>query len=845
MNSTATPVKQDARAEVAAVHMKPRLQEMLASLRLDITYERADGDHLFYRDDAGREVEVLDFVGGFGSLLLGHSHPELVAEAQHLLAAGRPVYVQGSNREYAQRLAVELSRRAGGDYSVVFGNSGAEGVEAAMKHAMFQTGSKTFIALEGAFHGKTLGALQLTHNPFYREAFAVPGIRVLHVAPDDIDALEDAFEKAGSEIAGFVYEPVLGEGGVRPLLPEFAQRAAALCRKSGAALIADECQTGLGRTGHFLASETLGVEPDYIVLSKALGGGLAKISACLVRRESYRDRFDLRHTSTFADDDYSCAIALKTLELIDGDFLKTVRCKGDAFLAQLRHLKDDYPDVIREVRGAGLMLGVEFHPFDRSEGFILRYLSSQEELVKLIAGYLLRVHRIRVLPMLSDPFTMRLQPSALLTDADAARFVRALKDVCARLRANDVVGLARFLKRTGEKAELPGPVIAREQGKFFAYNRDRFWRREKEMPKRRVAWLCHLVDSDDLVSLEPGLSRIPAADREAILKQTAGSVAPVLMSSVDIRSRAGEAVRLDSIMLPFTSSWVKSCMDAGDLRLARTLVQHGVDLARRLGCSMAALGQYTSIITANGTRLDSGDMGLTTGNSYAVGLAMEAVTRAMRNRGIDPSSATLAVVGAAGNIGRTCATIMAQRFRKTVLIGSDTPGARARLQPLADKLSGDAVRFETDLRAVRGADVVVSATNAAAPPLCAAHFQPHAVVCDLSVPVSVHPDAPRERPDALFIKGGVARLPFGDDLELPGFPLPHGQTFACMAEGILLGMDGVSNREFTGSLRPRRVLDVWRIARRHGFELAGYKTECVLGLEENHAPQNSAATASH
>src|SRR6185295_11610188 len=162
---------------------------------------------------------------------------------------------------------------------------------------------------------------------YYRRPFATTAFDVVRVRPNDTAALEAAFATAGA-IAGFIFEPVLGEGGVRPLSPAFAKRAAELCAVSDIPFIADECQTGLGRTGTFLASEWLGVQPDYIVLSKALGGGLVKISATLIARRRYADEFDLLHTSTYADDDPSCAVALETLGLIDDAALATCAAKG-------------------------------------------------------------------------------------------------------------------------------------------------------------------------------------------------------------------------------------------------------------------------------------------------------------------------------------------------------------------------------------------------------------------------------------------------------------------------------------------------------------------------------------
>ena len=193
--------------------IKPQLCQLLDLLRVGVVFERAQGDYLYHRRN-GEEIGVLDLVGGYGSLLLGHHHPVLVAEAQRLLAEGRPIHSQGSRHDLAGRLARELSRRAGGDYRVVFANSGAEAVEAAMKHAMLETGRRTFIALEKGFHGKTIGAVQLTASQDYREPFMISGLTVRRVRANDITHLEQTFAQVDG-LAGFVFEPVQGEGGVR------------------------------------------------------------------------------------------------------------------------------------------------------------------------------------------------------------------------------------------------------------------------------------------------------------------------------------------------------------------------------------------------------------------------------------------------------------------------------------------------------------------------------------------------------------------------------------------------------------------------------------------------------
>jgi acetylornithine/succinyldiaminopimelate/putrescine aminotransferase/predicted amino acid dehydrogenase len=811
-------------------HFAPGLSNLLRAVALDVTYHRAEGERLYYRETDEREIEVLDLVGGYGAVPFGHAHPQLVAEAHEQLASGRPQFAQGSLRHFAPKLARELSSRVGGDYRVVFANSGAEAVEAAMKHAMLETGGRTFITLDGGFHGKTLGAIQLTANPDHREPFTLPGLTVHRVRPNDIDQLEATFERARG-VAGFVFEPIQGEGGVRPLDAGFLQRAAELCAARGVPLIADECQTGVGRTGRFLACESLGVRPDYVLLSKALGGGLAKIAAVLVRSARYVDQFDLKHTSTFAADEFSCAIGLKVLELIDEAALAACRYAGKRIVARLREVQSRFSDVIADVRGQGLMIGVEFARQSESASYLLRYLTSQEQLVVLLSGYMLHAHRVRVAPTLSDPFTLRLAPPLYVSEKAVDQLVGALEDVCERIEHADVRDLtshlAREIRSDGEQA----PVLSADW-KPCSY-RTASPRIAPHCASARVAWLCHLVDADDLVSLDNAFAASGDRERQMLLDRFAPLANPVLMNEVDVRSSRGQTVRLLPIMLPVTSQWMKGWIDARAYGPLTTLVRKGVEMAQSLGCSMVSLGQYTSIATLGGTSLSGAGVGLTTGNSYAIALAIDAIGRAQRERGVRPHEATLAIVGAAGNIGRACAAMLAPQYRRVLLIGTQRPESIARLRDLAAATANAVATL--DLGHVAAAEVVVAAANAVNAPLLPQHFATGAIVCDLSVPAAVDGRTRALRPDVLVIKGGIARLPGGEDLGIVGFPLPPGMTYGCMAEGILLGLEGVTDATFTGSLRAEHVARVRAIAQRHGFVLADYKASCVLGSEPKEA----------
>jgi acetylornithine/succinyldiaminopimelate/putrescine aminotransferase/predicted amino acid dehydrogenase len=804
--------------------IKPQLCGLLDLLRIGVVFERGQGDYLYHTRD-GEEVPVLDLVGGYGSLLFGHNHPVLVAEAQRLLGEGRPIHSQGSRHALAGRLASELTRRAGGDYRVVFTNSGAEAVEAAMKHAILETGSRTFIALEKGFHGKTLGAVQLTANQDYREPFLIDGLTVHRVRINDVAHLEQTFARTGS-IAGLIFEPIQGEGGVREMTPEFAQRAAALCSARGAPLIADEIQTGMGRTGTFLACEALGVKPDYITLSKALGGGLAKISATLIRRDRHVDKFDVLHTSTYAEDDYSSGVSLKALELLDDAALGECKRKGDRLLKGMRDLMAAYPDIIVDVRGRGLMIGVEFRRFLDDPSFLLRLLTNQDDLLFVVVGYLFNVHRIRVAPTLSDPQTLRLEPSMLISDDDIDRCLRVFEEVCAMLRAHDAVGLTRFFIEGPERSDHELTRVTSDT-KFFIHDEPPYWKRELDPPPLKVSWLFHMIDADDLVSLEPDAARLTYEERERFLRHFAPRANPLVMSSFDVQSTMGAKVRFYAIALPFTSNQMKQWLDDSNFFRVRHSIDKAIKVARFIGCDVIAMGQYTSIVTRNATTLQLPHVGLTTGNSYTIALALEAVERAVSERQIDQSAATLAIVGASGNIGQTCAEILAPRFGRTVLLGSSKPSAIRRLGALQARLPRASV--EPDATALRQADVVLAAANAPTPFLAPDLFADNAIVCDLSVPAAVRPEVRDVRPDVLLIGGGIARLPFGEDHGILGFPLPPGQVYGCMAETMLLGLEGVRDATFTGMLPAEHVYRLAAMAKRHGFTLADYKTHATMG----------------
>ena len=313
-------------------------------------------------DDEGREY--LDFVAGIAVVGLGHCAPAPLAAAREQLER----LWHASNLYWTEpmlRLAGLLAERFEGGRAF-FCNSGAEANEAALKIARKATGRTRIVALEGGFHGRTLGSLSATGQPAKWEGFGplLPG--VTFAKPNEIESLEAALAPAG-DTALVLLEPILGEGGVIPLEPEFAQAAAELAREIGALLCVDEVQAGMGRTGTFFAYEQLGIEPDLVTLAKGLANGLP-MGALLAGARAAPGFAPGDHGSTFGGNPVVAAAAAATVEAIDDDLLANVRERGDQLAAGVRGLPG-----VQAVRGRGLLLGATL---DRPVGPVVEAAAS-------------------------------------------------------------------------------------------------------------------------------------------------------------------------------------------------------------------------------------------------------------------------------------------------------------------------------------------------------------------------------------------------------------------------------------------------------------------------------------
>ncbi len=341
---------------------------------------------------------------GYAALPFGDNPPELNAFLRRVLEKdGELMFAQQAASEWRAALEANLVRllaRESGEHTdsrVFFSNSGAEAVEAAIKFAQAaRPKARYLINFTRAYHGKTLGALSLTPNPSLQGPFRnILSPNVITLPFGDAEAVERTLKRVGADkIIAVILEPILGEAGVRLPPPGFLRRVGEVCRAARVSVIADEIQTGLGRAGHWFESVAQGLVPDILTLAKPLGGGMIPVGATIVRNSIYRPLLGSietvkRHSSTFGGGTLAMAVGLKSLELLmDGDYPARSHRLGELGLARLQALQAKYPALLEDVRGAGMLFGMNFRPLAALPlGFQANLISEATGVFALVAFY--------------------------------------------------------------------------------------------------------------------------------------------------------------------------------------------------------------------------------------------------------------------------------------------------------------------------------------------------------------------------------------------------------------------------------------------------------------------------
>lgn len=400
-------------------HLNGQLVRLLRTIGFDVPYARGEGAYLF--DAAGQRY--LDLLSGFGVFALGRNHPRVAGMLRQVLDAQLPGLVQMDVSLLAGLLAERLLRRLPWLDKLFFCSSGAEAVEAAIKFSRAATRRTRIVHCQHAFHGLTCGALSLNGDLLFRRGFEPLLPDCIAVPFNDLAALDAAL--SDGDVAAVVVEPIQGKGVNLPA-PDYLPGVQTLCRRHGALFVADEVQTGLGRTGRFVAVEHWGVEPDLVLLAKALSGGFVPVGAVAMRRwifERVFDRMDraMIHGSTFAKNDLAMAAGLATLEVLEAEgLIAKAAARGERLIAGLRRRLRGR-EFVKDVRGKGLMIGIEFGP-PRSVRLKAAYRlldrASPGLFCQLILIPLLQRHHILAQVAGHNLPVIKLLPPLVISDAD-------------------------------------------------------------------------------------------------------------------------------------------------------------------------------------------------------------------------------------------------------------------------------------------------------------------------------------------------------------------------------------------------------------------------------------------
>jgi acetylornithine/succinyldiaminopimelate/putrescine aminotransferase len=449
--------------DLFCAHLNPGQLHFMKLLGFhNVIVDRAEG--MYYIDRSGRKI--LDFFGGFGSLAFGHNHPRILAARKKFQDEKRHEICMAFLSQYAAALARNLALISPGGLEMVFlGSSGSEAMEAAIKVAEQAQGPgrSKIIYAENSFHGKTKGALSITDGVLYRSRFELlkNGVRVPF---GDIEAIARALQ-ADRSIGTVVLETVQGGGGIVGASVDFWRQLRALCDRHQVLWVADEVQCGLGRTGRFFAFEHAGVVPDVTALAKSLGGGKCAMAAMIAKREVYMKAYGSPKTAlihgpaTFGGIGEACATAIEALNILyDEQLIDNAAIQGAYLLDRMRAIQAKHPKLIHDVRGHGLMLGLEFTDLSQALPFGLKQAVSvlDDKLKGSLAGFvgslLLRDYNVLVAFTEYNRNVIRLEPPLICEKSHCDAFADALDDLLSRGLVRIVTDFLKSYAASGKAA---------------------------------------------------------------------------------------------------------------------------------------------------------------------------------------------------------------------------------------------------------------------------------------------------------------------------------------------------------------------------------------------------------
>jgi acetylornithine/succinyldiaminopimelate/putrescine aminotransferase/predicted amino acid dehydrogenase len=844
-------------------------QRFLDVLNFNKSVVRAKDAYL-YTDDG---KQILDFTSQYGAVPFGHN-PDFLWDVLCQQREQSPgIMIQPLQSQAAVALADALVQIAPGTHRhVTFAQSGAEAVEAAIKMVRARTGRHKILSTLNGFHGKTMASSLVTGNHYYREPFLCRTDDFDHIPFDDLSALEKAL--SSGEYAAFFVEPVQGEGGMVTPAPGYLKACENLCHQYQTLLVVDEIQTGLGRTGALFACQHDDVQPDIIVIAKALGGGMLPISACIASPRAWSKDFGQRHSSTFANNHLTASIGLAVLRKLQDEpaILANVRELGAYLTAQLDQLVRDFPAAFRARSGVGFMQGIALADWQSEDSYFPGYVAELGQAVPVVASYLLNRHQIFTAPTLNASNVLRIQPNYLITREQIDRLIHALRDVGQLISEGRFSAFLNTIMGLGSRRHLMDMLQLPERTPAAA---------EPKGEKRGTfAFFIHPTTDTDLIEGMPGgvaaydeqdIPRI--LDWSARLKKVNYLAAPSYYLPC-CPSRDGGYVDgwlISSLLTP------REMMRLNKDEKAELLASY-MRAAQAVGATMVGLGAFTSVISRSGAMVTDFGLPVTTGNAYTALTSTDSVRQICTATGRPLASQHLGILGVKGSVGRLALLDLAPECGRISLIGNprnkgnveslevvagellvqvltdtqfqglplyanlaqtgidprhlqidDTaPGSAdyfakvyRRIKHVYELNEGACPRFPLVLsnqveQALAQCDVVITATSngeAFIQPDC---LKVNAIVCDVARPSDVAGEVQAVRPDVIAYEGGLVQLPADLRFGRPNVVgLPAGISLACLSETMILALAGVDRHYSVGgnsSLDEARQVFRWATA---------------------------------
>lgn len=905
--------------DLYTVFLNPYGGELLRAFNLDVHFDEAEGNWLFYTDEKGQRRKVFDAYGDNGKNLLGHRNLDISQEAFEALSSKMPMLASGSLRKSAAILAKNLNDLLAAEtgqphWISSFFSSQQESLKEVCEHAIarhlekkqilqlnlqemynglyitaekikldkksiqpFLTNEKEKLILEQASTVqevidslRTINELRLNRRPFLLSNRGIRGAtNILTFSANEqltdltnyhdrlilIDDKLQVRQKDFSLVAGIIVSVTNSDGVM--ITSTILSNLRTAADQDNFLLIFDEHLTGIYRTGEdFFASTKLKISPDIFCYGDALGAGIINFGVISIRAEKYSPSYARDLGATF-ESELASKVALKVLKLSQHEVQKNQDI-ADYFQKSLQHLKESFSDLISDVKGSGCLSFITISPRARDLCFEYKIFDDANFLSKFLMSALLRNENLRTFEIDSKGRVLLLAPSLMLTKTECDFIYQSLHNLFNALRKLDMNYFFAHVY-PGEKIG-PATIIPKDS---IHYGKSR---------KPLSVFLCHLINTGHASMLVQS-HKLLSKD---VFKKKISKITPLLKFDIfyrgDIRDENGEEREVILMALPTTSEEIIKILKSPNSLSLVLKAQEAIAYAKSLGATTIGLGQFTSIMTKNGLLLDPMGMKLTTGNAYTTALSIEALLRKAKSTNLLLDNSTVACVGAAGNIVSVSASIMADYCASLILIYHSKLSESEKLQDsiltllkeiqhssatslfiktLKEELAlkpvitrQDLLIFmekpevkkvltvTSDLNLLSKADLVVAGASSTEPFIFSEHLKTNAVIVDIGVPNNVEPKLAEKRPDIKLILGGIALLPQVEGTEqaiiTPAFPLPNGESFACLAETIIMSFLPEERLLHIGPLTKSQIQYIHDKAKLLGFKLGQDKTKNSL-----------------